>query len=155
LPAENLVGQENDGWRLTKVTLSNERVMLSSAGPLWGAGPSAADLIELVRAQGGTSDPLIRQRLAALHCEAEVLRLNRLRTLSARLKGQTPGPEASIQKAMADEHGQHVMELAKDLAGTSGVLVGSGPPGPVSEDARTGVTEINLDSTQFPDVHPV
>src|SRR5690606_437138 len=105
LPAANLIGQENDGWRLTKVTLSNERVMLSSAGSLWGAGPSAADLLELVRGAGGETDPLLRQRLAALHCEAEVLRLNRLRTLSARLRGQTPGPEASIQKAMADEHG--------------------------------------------------
>ncbi len=155
LPAENLLGQENDGWRLTKVTLSNERVMLSSAGSLWGAGPSAAHLIELVRRNGGETGPLLRQRLAALHCEAEVLRLNRLRTLSARLKGRTPGPEASVQKAMADEHGQHVMELAKDLAGTAGVLEGSGPPGPVPEDARTGATEIKLDSTQFPDVHPI
>src|SRR3546814_14604783 len=98
--------------------------------------------------------PLLRQRLAALHCEAEVLRLNRLRTLSARLRGQTPGPEASIQKAMADEHGQHVMELAKDLAGTAGVLEGSGPAGPVPEDARTGAHEGSADA-QFPDVHPI
>ncbi|MDE0802893.1 MAG: acyl-CoA dehydrogenase family protein [Acidimicrobiales bacterium] len=155
LPAENLLGQENDGWRLTKVTLSNERVMLSSAGSLWGAGPSAADLIDLVRRNGGEADPLLRQRLAALHCEAEVLRLNRLRTLSARLKGATPGPEASIQKAMADEHGQHVMELAKTLAGADGMLEGSGPPGPIPEDARTGATEINHRSDQFPDVHPI
>src|SRR3546814_6544749 len=90
----------------------------------------------------------LRQRLAALHCEAEVLRLNRLRTLSARLRGQTPGPEASIQKAMADEHGQHVMELAKDLAGTAGVLEGSGPAGPVPEDARTGATAVNADAQE-------
>src|SRR3546814_12499006 len=98
--------------------------------------------------------PLLRQRLAALHCEAEVLRLNRLRTLSARLRGQTPGPEASIQKAMADEHGQHVMELAKDLAGTAGVLEGSGPAGPVPEAARTAATEVNADA-QLPDGHPI
>ncbi len=155
LPAENLLGQENDGWRLTKITLSNERVMLSSAGSLWGAGPSAADLLDLVRRNGGETDPRLRQRLAALHCEAEVLRLNRLRTLSARLKGATPGPEASIQKAMADEHGQHVMELAKALAGPDGMLEGSGPPGAIPEDARTGATEINLGGDQFPDVHPI
>ncbi|WP_255566498.1 acyl-CoA dehydrogenase family protein [Iamia sp. SCSIO 61187] len=155
LPAENLLGQQDDGWRLTKITLSNERVMLSSAGSLWGAGPSAADLIELVRTDGAASDPLIRQRLAGLHCEAEVLRLNRLRTLSARLKGQTPGPEASIQKAMADEHGQHVMALAKDIVGANGMLEGSGPAGPLPEDARTSVTEITADHSRFPDVDPV
>jgi alkylation response protein AidB-like acyl-CoA dehydrogenase len=36
IPAENLVGEVNDGWRLAKVTLSNERVSLSSGGALWG-----------------------------------------------------------------------------------------------------------------------
>ena len=39
IPASLLVGDENDGWRLAKVTLSNERVSLSSAGSLWGVGP--------------------------------------------------------------------------------------------------------------------
>jgi len=33
-----------------------------------------------------------------------------------------------VRKAMADDHGQHVMGLAKDLAGLSGVLTQSGPP---------------------------
>ena len=155
LPADLLLGDENDGWRLTKVTLSNERIMLSSAGSLGGAGPSAADLLDLVRAGGGEPDPRLRQRLARLHCEAEVLRLNRLRTLSARLSGRTPGPEASIQKAMADEHGQHVMELAKDLSGTDGMLEGSGPAGEIPDDARTAATEIRVTREQFPDVHPV
>lgn len=155
LPADMLLGDENDGWRLTKATLSNERVMLSSAGSLWGAGPSANDLLNLVRDNGGETDPLVRQRISRLHCEAEVLRLNRLRTLSARLKGRTPGPEASIQKAMADEHGQHVMELAKDLVGASGLLEGSGPAGPIPDDARKGATEILLGAGQFEGVDPI
>lgn len=155
LPASLLVGTENDGWRLTKATLSNERVMLSSAGSLWGSGPSAADLISIVLANGGEADPVLRQRLAQLHCESEVLRLNRLRSLSARLKGRTPGPEASIQKVMADEHGQKVMELAQDLVGASGMLEGSGPRGAVPEDARTGATEIKLRGDPFPGVDPI
>ncbi|HEX5367411.1 MAG TPA: acyl-CoA dehydrogenase family protein [Acidimicrobiales bacterium] len=155
IPAENLLGAENDGWRLTKITLSNERMMLSSAGSLWGAGPSADDLVELVRRQGGEPDPRRRQRLARLRCESEVLRLNRLRTLSARLHGRTPGPEASIQKAMSDEHGQHVMALAKDLVGAHGMLEGSGPAGEIPEDARTGATPLDLDGGLYPDVHPI
>jgi len=155
LPASLRVGDEGAGWRLAKVTLSNERVMLSSSGSLWGSGPSAAMLVDLVRAGGGVSDPGLRQRLAALHCEAEVLRLNRLRTLSAGLAGRTPGPEASIQKIMADEHGQHVMELAKDLAGPAGMLEGSGPAGDVPEPARTGPTEVNVKPDHFPGVDPI
>ena len=134
------------------MTLSNERVSLSSAGSLWGEGPSADNLLDLVRQAGGTDDPVLRQRLAALYCESEVLRLNRLRTLSARLAGRTPGAEASIQKAMSDEHGQHVLEAAKDLCGAEGMLEGSGPAGELAPSSRTGTTEINLDADQFPGV---
>ncbi len=155
LPADHLIGDENDGWRLAKVTLSNERVSLSSAGSLWGSGPSAEMLIELVRRNGGSRDGVMRDRIAALHIEAEVLRLNRLRTLSARLNGRTPGPEASIQKIMADEHGQHVMELAKDLAGPQGMLDGSGPEGEIPEAMRAGATEVNFDRRLMPGVDPI
>jgi len=155
IPVDLRIGEEGDGWRLAKVTLSNERVQLSSAGSLWGAGPSAELLIDLVQQQGGSDDPVMRQRLAALHCEAEVLRLNRLRTLSARLAGKHPGPEASIQKLMADEHGQNTLELAREIAGTAGMLEGSGPAGDVPGRMGMGVTEINFQSDQFPDVDPI
>jgi len=158
LSAEYLVGAEGDGWRLAKVTLANERVSLSSAGSMWGTGPSAAQLLDLVRSGPPITDPNMRQRIAALHIEAEVLRLNRLRTLSARLQGRTPGEEASVQKIMGDEHGQHVMELAKDLAGAAGMLEGSGPAGDIPAGARSGATDINFPrgvKSQFPDTDPV
>jgi alkylation response protein AidB-like acyl-CoA dehydrogenase len=129
IPAANVVGTEHDGWRLAKVTLGNERVSLSGEGALWGRGPTANDVIDLVRAHGGTTDRRLRQRLARLYTESEVLRLIRLRTLSARLRGLEPGPEASVRKAMSDEHGQHVMEMAKVLAGAHGMLTDRGPFG--------------------------
>ncbi|MEM8620221.1 MAG: acyl-CoA dehydrogenase family protein, partial [Actinomycetota bacterium] len=144
IPASLRVGDEGDGWRLAKVTLSNERVSLSSAGSLWGVGPSAEDLLDLVRADGGIADPVLRDQAAALHIEAELMRLNRLRTLTAALQGKTPGPEASIQKVMADEHGQHVMELAKALAGPHGMVAGSGPAGAIPDRAKSGPTENNF-----------
>jgi alkylation response protein AidB-like acyl-CoA dehydrogenase len=155
IPASLRVGDEGDGWRLAKVTLSNERVSLSAAGSLWGVGPSAEHLLDLARAEGGIDDPVLRDRAASLHIESELLRLNRMRSLSATLQGKTPGPEASIQKIMADEHGQHVMALAKDLAGTDGMLTGSGPAGVVPSAARAGPTENNLSNAPFPSVHPV
>lgn len=127
--ADGLIGTENDGWRLAKVTLGNERVSLSGEGALWGHGPTADDVLDLVRAHGGTDDPVLRQRLAALHVEAEVLRLIRLRTLAARVRGLEPGPEASVRKALADEHGQHVMAIALALAGTDALLADRGPFG--------------------------
>ena len=53
IPAENLVGEVDQGWALAKVTLGNERVSLSGGGALWGMGPAADDLLDLVRAAGG------------------------------------------------------------------------------------------------------
>ena len=156
IPASLRVGEEGDGWRLAKVTLSNERVALSSAGSLWGVGPSADDLIELIRRDGGLTDPVLRHQAARLHIEAKLLHLNRMRSLSARLKGKTPGPEASIQKIMADEHGQHVMALAKAMAGADGMLTGSGPAGMIDPSSQNGPTENNLGADRrFPDVHPI
>jgi alkylation response protein AidB-like acyl-CoA dehydrogenase len=129
VPAANVVGTEHDGWRLAKVTLGNERVSLSGEGALWGRGPTAGDLLDLVRAHGGAGDAQMRQRLAALHIESEILRLIRLRTVSARLRGLEPGPEASVRKALADVHGQHVMALGLELCGSDGMLADFAPYG--------------------------
>jgi alkylation response protein AidB-like acyl-CoA dehydrogenase len=127
LPAENLVGEVNGGWALAKVTLGNERVSLSGEGALWGQGPTVGDLVDIVRRAGGVRDPELRQRLARVWAEGEVLRLIRLRTVSAVVSGRAPGPEASVRKALADDHGQRVMELAKAIAGPYGLLADAGP----------------------------
>ena len=116
------MGEAGDGWRLAKVTLGNERVSLSSGGVLWGSGPTALEMLDAVRAGGPVHEPMMRQRLAAIYIEHVLLDLIRLRTLSARLRGEQPGPEAPIRKILADEHGQHVMEVARDLLGAHGML---------------------------------
>ena len=129
VPSANIVGELHDGWRLAKVTLGNERVSLSGEGALWGRGPTAQNVIDIVRSHGGEPDPVRRQRLAQLYIESEILRLIRLRTVSATVRGMEPGPEASVRKALSDEHGQHVMEMAIELAGAGGLLNNAGPYG--------------------------
>jgi 3-oxochol-4-en-24-oyl-CoA dehydrogenase len=155
IPADLLVGREGEGWRLARVTLGNERVSLSSGGALWGSGPSVEDLVALVRANGQLDDALLRQRIAGLYIEGEVLRLIRLRTLTARIAGREPGPEASVQKLFADEQGQRVMALAKDLVGAYGMLDGSGPIGRLPARARRGPSEINFAADLCPGVDPI
>jgi alkylation response protein AidB-like acyl-CoA dehydrogenase len=147
LSPEHLVGEVNGGWALAKVTLGNERVSLSGEGALWGQGPTAGDLVDLVRHAGGTADRLLRQRLVRVWVEGEILKLIRLRTVSAAVAGRAPGPEASVRKALADDHGQNVMEVAKDLSGAHGLtttgpfeaLVAGGGRRPVPADAGAGV----------------
>jgi alkylation response protein AidB-like acyl-CoA dehydrogenase len=129
IPVANRVGEQNAGWALAKVTLGNERVSLSGEGALWGRGPSADDLISVVRQAGGCTDPVMRQRLAQLFVHSEVLRQIRLRTLAAAIAGRPPGAEASVRKALADDHGQEIMGLAKDLCGAAGMLAAATPYG--------------------------
>jgi alkylation response protein AidB-like acyl-CoA dehydrogenase len=122
IPAANLVGDLHDGWRLAKVTLGNERVSLSTGGVLWGNGPTGMELIDLLRAGPPLASPVLRQQAAAVYTEHVLLDLIRMRTLSAAVKGQAPGPEASIRKLLADEHGQHVMSLARATIGADAML---------------------------------
>ena len=153
IPASLLVGEENDGWRLAKMTLANERVSLSSGGALWGHGPNTDHLMDVLRAGGGVGDPVLRQEAARVYSRGRILHMIQMRALSARLKGATPGPEASIQKLVADEHGQDIMALAKAVAGTSGVLEGSGPLGRIEDPSGRSSRQQNLD--RLADVDPV
>ena len=129
LPADYLIGEVNDGWRLAKVTLGNERVSLSGEGVLWGRGPTAADLVELVRTSQVPHNELERDELVRCWSHGEILRLLRLRLVAAAQAGREPGAEASVRKALADDHGQEVMNLANRLAGSAGMLEGRGPGG--------------------------
>jgi len=129
IPADHLIGAEHGGWELAKVTLGNERVSLSGEGALWGMGPTADDLVEAIRAAGGAPDSVLRDRLVSVWIENQILRVLRLRTVSAMLAGKAPGAEASVRKALADAHGQHIMNVARDLAGAYAMLDGTGPVG--------------------------
>jgi alkylation response protein AidB-like acyl-CoA dehydrogenase len=126
VPAENLVGEENLGWGMAKSTLANERVSLSHGGLQWGYGPTARDLVERMREEGGVTDGILRQRLVDAYIEGEILRYHRMRMISAAVN-KKPGPDASLRKALADPHGKRVFNLSRDLMGAGGMLQ-DGPP---------------------------
>ena len=119
VPADHVVGAVDDGWRLAMVTLANERVSLSGDGLMWGMGPVIGDLVALARRIG--VGPVDRARLASLWARSETLRMLKLRLVAAALAGRTPGPEASVRKALADEVGQDAAGLAVDLLGMAAV----------------------------------
>jgi alkylation response protein AidB-like acyl-CoA dehydrogenase len=111
VPVDCRVGAEGDGWRLAGVTLASERESLSEGGLLWGMGPTTEEFFDLVREDGGITDPVLRQRGARVETRALLQRL---------LQARDANP--SIVKTLADEHGQSVLALAKDLRGARGML---------------------------------
>ena len=59
-------------------------------------------------------------RLVDVWIEAQILRVLRLRMVSAVLAGRAPGAEASVRKAIADAHGQHIMDWPVTWPGPTG-----------------------------------
>jgi alkylation response protein AidB-like acyl-CoA dehydrogenase len=124
LPAANLLGQENQGWSLARVTLANERMSQSSTtGLAWGDGPTFDELLRLARMRGGLRDqPEARRRLAQGYVDAEILHVLRMRALS-RIQHQDSGDFApEVRRALADRHGQEMLELFRDLFEESGIV---------------------------------
>ncbi|HVA53440.1 MAG TPA: acyl-CoA dehydrogenase family protein [Acidimicrobiales bacterium] len=137
LSADCLLGEVNEGWRLAKVTLGNERVSLSGEGVLWGRGPTADDLVALVRAQGNALSRIERDDLIKCWSHGEILRFLRMRLNANALAGKATASDASLRKALADDHGQEVMTLAQRLAHSAGMVEGHGPGAVGGDEGRS------------------
>jgi len=120
VPHENVLGDVNEGWTVAITTLMNERVAIGSGGG-GGGRSSVHDLIDLARRRGMNTDPLIRQRLAGLYTKSRISKFSSMRTLTAALKGQVPGPEGSIGKLFGGQLMTEMGELAIDLVGVGAV----------------------------------
>jgi alkylation response protein AidB-like acyl-CoA dehydrogenase len=118
VPKENLVGQLNQGWKVAITTLMYERSGGGGRGHEMQVGRLVA-LAKSLRRDGGTAwdDQRVRQELAQLAIECEVLRLTRLRGLTRRLRGEPPGPEGSILKLYGSELGIRIADAAGSLLG--------------------------------------
>jgi acyl-CoA dehydrogenase len=118
VPAENVVGAVDDGWKVAVTTLSNERVVIAG-----GSGLSDPErLLQLARDLGVTSDPLFRQRFAQIWSRSEVIRFLRLRSRTALSQGRRPGPEASVMKLAYARYVKQLGDLAVGIQGAHGQL---------------------------------
>jgi alkylation response protein AidB-like acyl-CoA dehydrogenase len=95
IPKTQLLGKLNEGWRVAISTLSHERGGIRQFMRLHRMVHMVEDL---ARQQGKSRDPILRQHLAQLHIDTEILRLTTLRALTKQLRGEPPGPEGSVQK---------------------------------------------------------
>ena len=121
VPKQNLVGALNEGWRVAMTTLTYERGISSLATQVRIQQQLAAmvDYARTTRRNGHTlsQDPVLRQSLAAAHIRVEIMLLNLYRGITSRLRGQPPGPEASLDKLYWSEMDKWMQELGMDLQG--------------------------------------
>ena len=127
VPVPNLVGEENDGWRVARTTLMNERAALSglSLDPVSMAGGTRKDPMEIfldfVRDTGKAADPVARQSVIQIWIEKELKEVTSARAQSARKSGAQPGPEGGVSKVFNAEWNQRKGELEMNLAGAGSV----------------------------------
>src|SRR5215212_9865941 len=119
IPDENVVGGVGNGWAVAITTLMNERAGLGAAAAA-GVRIGLDELKQLAHERGADEDPVIRQRLAQLTIEVELLRLNSWRGLTQIMKRGVPGPEGSLPKWQWGEINQTLTELAVDILGEEG-----------------------------------
>lgn len=123
VPDGNRIGEIGDGWRVAMATLMNERVAIGSNVTPRGSG-AIGQAVALYAAKGD-GDPVLRDRLMRLWCEAEAMRLTNLRAAENRSKG-TPGPEGSTGKLQWAELNKKVTEFTMELLGAEALLFPGG-----------------------------
>jgi alkylation response protein AidB-like acyl-CoA dehydrogenase len=121
VPAENLVGELNQGWMVALTTLMHERGTLSFSIIVTFEQRLQA-LIALSRnstlhGEPALKDSEVRQRLARLYTDVKTFKLNTMRQVSSIGQGHLPGPEGSLLKLQWSELNQRLVELAFDLQG--------------------------------------
>ena len=124
VPRENLIGPENEGWKVATTTLAHERGTAFSFKEQVLHRIYADELGELLRARGRASDPTLRQRYAARVIDVEIMRLHNCRTMTRLARGELPGAESSIVKLFWAELTQELTALALDALGADAQLGG-------------------------------
>ena len=125
VPADNLVGELNDGWRVARTTLMNERY---AAGALGSSSSGVEALLDLARSTGAALDPVVRQELAEVLTLGRLLDLTNARVRTSLVNGTIPGVEGSILKLAMATFGTKLAELGARLLGPAGVIVGPDAP---------------------------
>ena len=126
VPAENLVGQINQGWKVAIGTLAHERGTFGAALQV-NYRRNFNRLVEIARqimrnGRSAALDPVVRQKLAQSYVDIELMRLNQLRAFSRINETGVPGPEGSIQKIFWSELNQRFQQTVMEVLGPYGQL---------------------------------
>jgi alkylation response protein AidB-like acyl-CoA dehydrogenase len=117
VPADQLVGEENQGWSYAKFLLGNERTGIA------GVGRTKVGLSEVKRRAAETGllkDPLFAARLAEAENELLALELTQARVSSGSADGK-PNPASSVLKLRGSQLQQIATELLVEVAGPDAI----------------------------------
>jgi alkylation response protein AidB-like acyl-CoA dehydrogenase len=117
------LGAVDDGWRVSLVTLMNERLAVGGpSGAGWREFMEAARSVVGMDGAPALQDRALREKLADWYVATEGLKHTRNRTLTALSRGQTPGPESSIGKVVSALQMQDLANTAIEMLDQYGII---------------------------------
>ena len=133
IPLSNVVGEINDGWRVTMATLNFERGTAFIPQQM-KLHRTMENLIEFAKTTMGSNgrpvidDDEIARRLAEARAEVAALRSMTYNTISRGMRSSMPGPEGSMVKLFYSELAQRINQIGLDCQGARKVAVTESDP---------------------------
>jgi alkylation response protein AidB-like acyl-CoA dehydrogenase len=117
VPEEMVVGEVNDGWRLARTTLANERVAMAHGTALGNPMEELLRTVATAELDVGEQD-----RLGELIRSAQAGSLLDQRIAQLAVGGQDPGAESSARKLIGVRYRQALSEFRMELSEGAGVV---------------------------------
>jgi len=127
VPAENLVGEVDQGWTYSRAVLGNERLSIARVG--WNKR-QLARLKRLAVSEGALRSPLFAAKLAEAEIALMALEAMSLAMLERARAGEEPGIGANMLKIKGSEMQQRLADLLVEVLGPR-----AAPFGPEGQDA--------------------
>ena len=124
VPAANRVGQEGNGWQVTKSLMQHARSTNVNTGWVREALVRVKRLAARQATGDGRTlcqDAAFRRKLAEADICLERVTMLELQVLAATHKGESPGPISSVLKTLGSEAKQQVSELAAEAVAWYGL----------------------------------
>ncbi len=121
VPAENMIGEPGEGWRIAMTIVGHEREP-GELGYVARYAKTVKELEETVRATPDAFPSDRRLDVAWAYVQAEMLRLHVCRRLSERLDGVEHGPSGSVDKLLMTWVEQTVGGAALGVSGPKAAL---------------------------------
>jgi alkylation response protein AidB-like acyl-CoA dehydrogenase len=103
VPAENLVGDENNGWKALTAMLTHERLALGAGTGAGGSGQAwsraaSQQFIDLARARGLDKDPVVRSEIIEIYILEQTIALMGQKMRDEIAAGINVGSKGSVAK---------------------------------------------------------
>ena len=121
VPAANLVGAENEGWRVARGLLEIEHGWVGRGGARSSHDSGVGSLVSLARRRGLDQDQGVRRQIGGMHAAGEVQKLVAVRVSNGIAAGKMRAGYGSLLKLGNDILTQRRAELGLRLAGSRGV----------------------------------